>query len=949
MGIHGIFKEIGPGQRIALAKVAADHYIAHNRPFRLAIDISIWLFQIQAGKGGSNPALRTFYYRLLRLLSLSIHPLFVFDGPNKPLFKRNKRVGGPGVRVATVPEFLAKQLLKQFGFPLHVAPGEAEAECALLQREGIVDAVLSEDVDTIMFGSGITMKSWTSENSGKTPTHVNVYKAETTKETSGLDREGMILVALMSGGDYIPEGIPGCGPKVACDAARAGFGKDLCRLGKKDAAGLAAWKERLQHEIRTNESKFFSRKSSVLVIPEDFPNFEVMGYYTRPCVSSPEKLAKLRESLRWDQEINYAELRDFTADAFDWRCLGGAKKFIKNLAPAVLVRDLRLRSERNVQSSQTDHESVREIHGKRNHNTTDGILEYRISFQPSELVPIDLSIEEEDDQINAGGMDDSDADSDGVGATSTQAGAVDSEVPQSPSKKRVFKPYDPDAPDKLWVMAVCLQLGCPLKLEDYEASLRDPIALLKQRRKAKEATAKRGTKSTKEPPQQNTLLRYAKITKSTASSARDALQELETAKNQSLFPSASQPEPHRSGTFFKLPLTQLPAAGRGMSKISEARSTSQKDMEPSLPNMALSDGPPKAQRTPRRKKRPSPALNSPISTQQTLEASFSASSRRVRPPKELETINLISSSPVAPDSPSRSATPLQLRQQCPVSGNLEQFSPRELPDTVTKRRRKAPLKRWQTEPVRSTSLEDNLELCHPLDQPLDSPSEHTPLPTHRTSSEGVESIDLISPSSPKSGGDFPSPSAFFRRCSARDSPLSGKAGQDLDVYTAPIPFQQPTIPQRRTTSPPIGHFESQPRLVTAKNNDLSAIDNPELPRNIDLADKSLPSQPKIPDPSSKKATAKTKKTHIQLRQSLAGAWREVDLDSEMLDLTGDGSGYKASIGKPAEISAGRGKPRAAPATAAATRSAGIGKGSAAPRTEMWRKSGVDVLDLTGDL
>ena len=121
-----VFKDIGPGQRISLAKFSSNHYAEHSRPFRLAIDISIWLFQIQSGKGGSNPALRTFYYRLLRLLSLNIHPLFVFDGPNKPLFKRNKKVGGPGVRVASVPEFLAKQLLKQFGFPWHVAPGEAE-------------------------------------------------------------------------------------------------------------------------------------------------------------------------------------------------------------------------------------------------------------------------------------------------------------------------------------------------------------------------------------------------------------------------------------------------------------------------------------------------------------------------------------------------------------------------------------------------------------------------------------------------------------------------------------------------------------------------------------------------------------------------------------------------------------------------------------------------------
>ena len=108
-----------------------------------------------------------------------------------------------------------------------MAPGEAEAECALLQREGIVDAVLSEDVDTLMFGSGLTLRNWSSEGRGnKSPTHVSAYYSKATKVgKSGLDREGMILVALMSGGDYITEGIPGCGIKAACEAARAGFGK----------------------------------------------------------------------------------------------------------------------------------------------------------------------------------------------------------------------------------------------------------------------------------------------------------------------------------------------------------------------------------------------------------------------------------------------------------------------------------------------------------------------------------------------------------------------------------------------------------------------------------------------------------------------------------------------------------------------------------------------------
>ncbi|RMY64557.1 hypothetical protein D0864_12320, partial [Hortaea werneckii] len=511
---HGLLRELRPAPRTSLALLSADHYATHSRPLRLAIDISIWLFQIQSGKGGSNPALRTFYYRLLRLLTLNIHPLFVFDGPNKPVFKRNKKVGGPGVKVASVPEFLAKQLLKQFGFPWHVAPGEAEAECAVLQREGLVDAVLSEDVDTLMFGCGVTLRSWNAEGAGGEaggggtkgngpPTHVSVYREEETRERSGgIDSPGMILVALMSGGDYLPEGIPGCGPKVACDAARAGFGTELCGLGRKDREGLARWRERLEREIRTNESKFFSRRNPSFTLPEGFPNKEVLGYYTHPCVSSPEKLERLRASLKWDQEIDFPALREFAKDAFDWRCITGARKFIKNLAPAMLVRELRLRGERaeNDPSGPPDHEDtqkereenlVKAIHGTRTHPSVDSALELRISFVPSSLVPLDLSLEEEDDELPSASQTPADD-------NETPSPASDSESeslpppPTSPTKKRNFKPYDPDLPEKVWILKPFLQLGCPLLVEDWEASSRDPKAFLKQRRKAREVGARGG-------------------------------------------------------------------------------------------------------------------------------------------------------------------------------------------------------------------------------------------------------------------------------------------------------------------------------------------------------------------------------------------------------------------------------------------------------------------------
>ena len=1005
MGIHGLLGQLGPGERISLAKLSSQHFTTHSRPLRLAIDISIWLFQIQSGKGGSNPALRTFYYRLLRLLSLNIHPLFVFDGPNKPLFKRNKKVGGPGVRVASVPEFLAKQLLKQFGFPWHVAPGEAEAECALLQREGIVDAVLSEDVDTLMFGSGVTLRNWSADGGpGKakhTPTHVSVYRAGETKEKSGMDREGMILVALMSGGDYVPEGIPGVGPKPACDAARAGFGRELCALGRKDADGLKRWKEKLKHEFRTNESKFFTRRKTDFTIPDDFPNREVLGYYTHPCVSTLEKLERLRREVQWDQPIDFAALRTFTADAFDWRCLGGAKKFIKNLAPALLIRELRLRGQRGEQLSQEaqeEHEKefAQAIHGKRNHATTDGELEYRISFTPSNVVPIDLSIEDEDDEfVPAGGGDVSDVESELMPSTQGAGGDNDSEAPASP-KKRNFRPYDPDQPEKLWVLKPFLQIGCPLLVEDFEASFKDPKEFLKARRKARAAAkgdvanihaakpiAKKTKARAKEPDiPQNTLMAYAKVTKATSS--RDSgrtMKELTLQANARSNPSSQtrnmlEQEDVSADAAFKMPSTQIPAELLREERASvevevlnlaasspppRERKENRRTIDPTRPFAAFTTAPTKKGKkkqpastrnepeTPRRvRKRPSPDLSSPAASQRTITSYYSPSTlKTIRhlptttiQHKDGGVIDLISS-PSQEDRLARPSTPtppntrLQFRRTS-ASAQLE-YSPGKLPDTVTKRRRKGPLKRWQTEPVLGLDDEQGEALL-----PLRTPSSRDATPLEEgldgvAQDAVVETVSLEITSSPgESDANLPSPSAFLSQRSFERVTGTGAGCEDWDEEDTPkARVKDGLIRGKQLDYAGSGGFmlPEEDTVVTAFDQDptssyptppVTRDENHGMPPPLPPAPVTATKMPAIE--KSKKKTApnhlplrrsprqEMNKKRIHLRQSVEGGWKE--LDAEMLDMTGDGSGWKKSNGK-AKLPVG------------------------------WRRSGVEVLDLTG--
>lgn len=430
--------------------------------------------------GGANPAIRTLFYRLVRLLSLTITPVFVFDGPQKPAFKRHRRSRGtPG---DTVSAAMAKRLIRLFGFAAHDAPGEAEAECALLQRRGVVDAVLSEDVDTIMFGCARTLRAWTPEpGRGTTPTHVSVYDVADLRlgggggDSSGsgpaLDREGMVLVALMSGGDYLPEGVPGCGVKVACEAARAGFGRRLCRIKRADAGALRAWREDLARELRTNEGGFFRVRHRALTIPEDFPDVEVLRYYTHPVVSQDVAVERLRGEMAAKREIDISGLRAFTAETFDWTYKVGAFKFIRVFAPSLLVQALMNLSRQDLASDdpeareEVESRLVRSIKSRRTHFSTDETPELRIVHIPNDIVGVDLDAEEDEVITSTSGRS-------GLALNSDDEGEDLAQDEEDQSKSGPKKVFDPLQPDLAWVPETVAKLGVPLTVEDWEGKQR---------------------------------------------------------------------------------------------------------------------------------------------------------------------------------------------------------------------------------------------------------------------------------------------------------------------------------------------------------------------------------------------------------------------------------------------------------------------------------------------
>lgn len=63
----------------------------------------------------------------------------------------------------------AKKLVKAMGMPVVQAPNEAEAFCAYLVKSGKAFATVSEDMDSLTFGSPILVRGMSSSKAGKGP------------------------------------------------------------------------------------------------------------------------------------------------------------------------------------------------------------------------------------------------------------------------------------------------------------------------------------------------------------------------------------------------------------------------------------------------------------------------------------------------------------------------------------------------------------------------------------------------------------------------------------------------------------------------------------------------------------------------------------------------------------------------------------------------------------
>lgn len=331
----------------------------------------------------SNAGLRTLFYRCCRLFTLGIRPVFVFDGDQRPAYKRNKVINT--TICDTTEHHLFMAMLKLFRFAIWQAKGEAEAECAVLQRLGYVDLIFTTDVDVFLFGGQRVVRTWP----GVDYELISCVDIDWIQQMVALDRSDMIFMALLSGSDY-GSGINRIGTHISHALARLKLHRPLLdaiqtTLERSDSNSnddtstrdlLGNLMDDLQHELNTNQSGYLRRRQhnmdlATLVDPELFSRLAEDWIHPKTAILDPTntEAAKTMHHLLNDQDIipDFVALASFCQIQFDWSKAITIGKFARKVYPGYMLHRIITQARRPTTASSTGKTSQSDNHRKRHH------------------------------------------------------------------------------------------------------------------------------------------------------------------------------------------------------------------------------------------------------------------------------------------------------------------------------------------------------------------------------------------------------------------------------------------------------------------------------------------------------------------------------------------------------------------------------------------------------
>ncbi|XP_072322008.1 DNA excision repair protein ERCC-5 homolog isoform X2 [Eucyclogobius newberryi] len=197
----------------------------------------------------------------------------------------------------------SQELLRLFGVPYLIAPMEAEAQCAALDRSDHTHGTITDDSDVWLFGGRHVFKNFFSQNK-----YVEHYQYSDLQNQLGLDRTKLINLAYLLGSDYT-EGIAGVGYVTGMEILNEFPGSGLEPLTQ-----LYDWWAETQEKKRSMENPKdtkVKKKIRGLKLLPGFPNPSVAQAYLHPTVDQSES------SFGWGRP-QLDMIKEFCLSRFGW-------------------------------------------------------------------------------------------------------------------------------------------------------------------------------------------------------------------------------------------------------------------------------------------------------------------------------------------------------------------------------------------------------------------------------------------------------------------------------------------------------------------------------------------------------------------------------------------------------------------------------------------------------
>uniref|UniRef100_A0A8B9HTK3 Excision repair cross-complementation group 5 n=1 Tax=Astyanax mexicanus TaxID=7994 RepID=A0A8B9HTK3_ASTMX len=210
----------------------------------------------------------------------------------------------------------SQELLRLFGVPFLVAPMEAEAQCAALDRTDQTHGTITDDSDVWLFGGRHVYKNFFSNNK-----YVEHYQYVDIQNQLGLDRTRLINLAYLLGSDYT-EGIPGVGYVTGMEILNEFPGPGMEPLTQFSKWWTEAHENK---KLRSNpKDTKVKKKLRNLKLHPGFPNPAVSQAYLQPAVDQSEG------SFSWGR-LQVDLIKEFCYSRFGWN----SKKTEETLQPVL--------------------------------------------------------------------------------------------------------------------------------------------------------------------------------------------------------------------------------------------------------------------------------------------------------------------------------------------------------------------------------------------------------------------------------------------------------------------------------------------------------------------------------------------------------------------------------------------------------------------------------------